>query len=414
MVGQEESMDIHELWVRGKSISAISRLTGRDRKTIRRLLEGGQRQRKPRELLSKLDPFREYILTRMLAEEDPVNNAEVIYDEICAKGYTGGRSILKEFMQPFRQMSKQKVTERFETPPGKQAQVDWGSFRKPSRKRVQGFAMTLGWSRASYLDFEDSQALPVFLACHERAFHYLGGVPEEILYDRAGTVWIRDDERGEPVFHPGLLDFAGHYGFRPRVCHAYRPQTKGKIESGIKYVKRNFWPRVDDYQSAYDLIERKMRWLEETCNVRVHGTTGERPIDRLPREGLRSIEGVPPYRALVLERRRVARDCFLSYAGSWYSVPAEYAGKEVWVRQTESELLVGDRDKIIAQHPLAERPYQRQVVRAHFHGLKARRDELLQWEAQQAIAKASTRLAVLQVRGPEVQRRPLTAYEGLA
>src|SRR5262249_29172176 len=99
------------------------------------------------------------------------------------------------------------------------------------------------------------------------------------------------------------------------------------------------------------------------CNVRIHGTTGERPIDRLAQEGLRSIEGVAPYRALALERRRVARDCFLSYAGSWYSVPAEYAGKEVWVRQTESELLVGERDKIIAQHPLAERAYQRKVVR---------------------------------------------------
>jgi len=148
-------------------------------------------------------------------------------------------------MQAFREMSEQKVTERFKTPPGKQAQVDWGSFRKPQRKKVQGFVMTLGWSRASYLDFEDSQALPVFLACHERAFHYFGGVPEEILYDRAGTVLIRDNERGEPVFHPGLLDFAGHYGFRPRVCHAYRPQTKGKIESGIKYVRRNFWPRVE-------------------------------------------------------------------------------------------------------------------------------------------------------------------------
>ena len=226
MVGREEFMDIHELWVRGRNISQIAGLTGRDRKTIRRLLAGGQQPRKPREVASKLDPFREYVLARMLAEEDPVSNAEVIYDEICARGYTGSRSILKEFMQPFREMSKQKVTERFETPPGKQAQVDWGSFRKPQSKKVQGFVMTLGWSRASYLDFEDSQALPVFLACHERAFHYLGGVPEEILYDRAGTVWIRDNGRGEPVFHPGLLDFAGHYGFRPRVCHAYRPQTK--------------------------------------------------------------------------------------------------------------------------------------------------------------------------------------------
>jgi transposase len=146
--------------------SVIARLTGRDRKTVRRLLAVGQQPR-PREVASKLDPCREYILARMQADEDPVSNAEVIYDEICARGLTGSRSILKEFMPSFREMSKQKVTERFETPPGKQAQVDWGSCRKPKSKRVQGFVITLGWSRASYLDFEDSQALPVFLACHE-------------------------------------------------------------------------------------------------------------------------------------------------------------------------------------------------------------------------------------------------------
>jgi transposase len=91
---------------------------------------------------------------------------------------------------------------------------------------VQGFVFTLGWSRASFLDFSATQALAAFLRCHEGAFQYLGGVPEEILYDRTKTVWLRDDDRGDPVFHPGLLDFAGHYGFRPRLCRPHRAQTK--------------------------------------------------------------------------------------------------------------------------------------------------------------------------------------------
>ena len=288
MVGRGEFMDIHEAWVKGKSVSEIARLTGRDRKTIRRLLrEGTTAPRKPRQVSSKLDRFREYLLGRMLSETDPVTNAEVLYDEIREQGYEGSRSILKEFLQPFREMAKTKVTERFETKPGKQAQVDWGTFKKPERKRVQGFVMTLGWSRTMYLDFTDNQALAVFLACHERAFHYYGGVPAEILYDRVKTVWLRDDDHGDPVFHPGLLDFADHYGFRPKLCHAYRPQTKGKTENGVGYVRKNFWPRVRDYQYAHDLLDRRGVWLDETCNVRIHGTTGERPLDRLPKEGLR-------------------------------------------------------------------------------------------------------------------------------
>ena len=153
MVGRGEFMDIHEAWVKGKSISEIARVTGRDRKTIRRLLRSGaQAERKPRQVTSKLDRFREYLLARMLGE-DPVTNAEVLFDEIREQGYDGGRSILKEFMAPLREVAAHKTTERFETRPGQQAQVDWGMFKKPGRKRVQGFVMTLGWSRTMYLDF---------------------------------------------------------------------------------------------------------------------------------------------------------------------------------------------------------------------------------------------------------------------
>lgn len=411
MVGRGEFLDVHEAWVRGKSISEIARLTGHDRKTIRRLLrEGGPKPRAPREVGSKLDAFREYLLGRILGD-DPVTNAEVLYDEIREQGYSGGRTILKEFMQPFRELVKEKTTTPFETRPGQQAQVDWGTFKKPGRKRVQGFVMTLGWSRAMYLDFTETQALAAFLLCHEQAFLYFGGVPEEILYDRTKTVWLRDDERGDPVFHPGLLDFAQHYGYQPRLCHAYRPQTKGKTENGVGYVRKNFWPRVRDYQHAHDLLGLRRRWLDETCNVRIHGTTGQRPVDRLQREGLRPVAGTPAYRALVLERRRVARDCFVSYAGSWYSAPAEYAGREVWVRQTEDRLLVCDRDQVLAEHPLAECPYERRVIRAHFDGLAARRDRRLRQEAEAALTTL-TRLPL--PVGPEVEKRPLSVYEGLA
>jgi transposase len=110
-------------------------------------------------VISKLDPFREYLLSRVLGE-GPVTNAEVLYDEIRERGYEGGRTILKEFLRPFRQLVREKVTRRFETPPGRQAQVDWGVFKKPERRRVQGFLMTLGWSRAMYLDFTETRPWP--------------------------------------------------------------------------------------------------------------------------------------------------------------------------------------------------------------------------------------------------------------
>lgn len=411
MVGMEEYLDVRELWRTGKSISEIARLTGRDRKTVRRLVQGKTPEpRAPRVVSSKLDPFRDYLLQRLL--QDKVSNAAVLFDEIRARGYTGGRSILWEFLQPLRSLLEDRTTVRFETPPGKQAQADWGTFRKPERKRVQAFVMTLGWSRASFLDFSDTQALPALLRCHEHAFHYLGGIPEEILYDRMKTVWLKDDHRGDPIFHPGLLDFAQHYGFRPRLCRARRPQTKGKVENGVGYVGKNFWPRVDDYESAADLVPQARRWLDETANVRLHGTTGERPIDRLPREPLRPVMGIPPYRALILERRQVARDSYLSYAGNWYSVPAEYAGREVWVRQTDERVVISDGDQVLVDHPLATGHHQRLTDPKHFAALAARRDRRLQLETAQALARLPQRRSRLD--GPEVEKRSLAVYEALA
>jgi transposase len=407
----EESLDIQALWRSGKSVSEIARVTGRNRRTIRRLVrQGAPAPRVPRLVSSKLDPFRDYLLQRLL--QDKVGNAAVLFDEIRERGYTGKRSILWEFLHPLRALLEDRATVRFETPPGKQAQVDWGMFRKPGLKRVQAFVLTLGWSRASYLDFSETQALPAFLRCHEHAFHYLGGVPEEILYDRTKTVWLRDDQRGDPVFHPGLLDFAQHYGFRPRVCRARRPQTKGKVENGVGYVGKNFWPRVHHYDVASDLVPLGLRWLDGTANARVHGTTGERPIDRLPLEHLRSVVGVPPYRALILERRRVARDCYLTYAGSWYSVPAEYAGREVWVRQTEDRVVISDGDQVLVDHQLATGSCQRVTDPRHFTSLAARRDRRLQLEAAQALAQQPRQRTSL-LDGPEVEKRSLAVYEAL-
>lgn len=409
VVGMEGYLDIVELWRAGRSISEISRQTGHDRKTVRRLLEQGPPgPRAPRQVSSKLDPFREYLIKRLI--DDKVTNAAVLFDEIRARGYDGGRSILWDFLRPLRGVLEDKVTPRFETPPGKQAQADWGDFKKPARRRVNGFVFTLGFSRAMYLEFSDTQALAALLTCHENAFKYLGGVPEEVLYDRMKTVWLRDDHRGDPVFHPGLLDFAAHYGYRPRLCKARRPQTKGKVENGVGYVRKNFWPRVVGYEGAGDLNLSAVHWLDHTANTRIHGTTGEHPLDRLPLEQLRLLDGVPPYRALVLERRRVDRDSYVSYASNWYSVPAEHASREVWVRQTEDRVIVSLGDQVIADHPLHLGRRQRITEPTHFTRLAERRDVRLEREVADALSRV---LLPAGIEGPEVEKRPLSIYEEL-
>jgi transposase len=123
-----------------------------------------------------------------------------------------------------------------------------------------------------------------FLSAHTRAFASFGGVPEELLYDNAKTVVLSRGKDG-PVFHPALLDFAGRHGFSPKVCRPYRPRTKGKVERSIGYVRDRFFVGRT-FADVSDLDNQLRAWLDGVANVRVHKTTGERPVDRLLREKL--------------------------------------------------------------------------------------------------------------------------------
>ena len=186
MVNVEERFMIKELRRQGLSVSEIARQTGHDRKTIRAILNGPvippvkKRQRKVR----KIDPFIPYLEKRI---EEGVLNGQKLYQELRAMGYAGKDRMVRAFVQPYRAQAQTRATVRFETEPGEQAQVDWGYFGSIDyhgrRRRLYAFVMTLGWSRAMYLEFTVSADTAWFLRCHLHAFHYLGGVPQQLLHD---------------------------------------------------------------------------------------------------------------------------------------------------------------------------------------------------------------------------------------
>jgi len=177
MIKNGEFYMIHEMKKRGMNITQIADELGRDRKTIRKWLQKSEpvpcQRQIPRP--GKLEPFKDYIRQRM---QEGCLNANVIFDEIRAKGYTGRKTILRSFMQPLRPTVIQKATVRFETPPGYQAQVDWGRFQvdwngKP--KRLYAFVMVLGYSRMMYVEFTEDEKLETLIGCHLRAFEYFTG-----------------------------------------------------------------------------------------------------------------------------------------------------------------------------------------------------------------------------------------------
>jgi transposase len=412
MVRVEDRFMIKELHHRGLATSEIARISGHDRKTIRAILNGPvnppPRKRKPRP--RKLEPFVPYLERRI---GEGVVNCNKLLDEIRRQGYGGGKSLVKDFVRPYREARRQQATVRYETLPGEQAQVDWGHFgfiqHHGRRRKLYGFVMTPGWSRVCYLEFTISADAAWWLRCHVHAFRYFGGVPRVVLHDNLKTAVLERGAEGTIRWNPRYLDFGDYYGFAPQACRPYRAQTKGKVESGIRYVRGNFWPGLRFVDLA-DLNRQALDWLDLTANVRVHGTTGEVPFDRLPLEHLQSLVGKPDYDTSLIAFRRATRDCFVSYDGNYYSVPSAYTRKTLKLKETEGgELIVlNPQDQEIARHRVRDGHNQRIAVAAHYENIDSRSEPV---QRPQAIQVLSPEALASLPPAPEVEARPLCWYD---
>jgi transposase len=223
-----------------------------------------------------LDPYKPYLRERATGG---VLNAVKLLPEVRRHGYPGGVTLIREFLHPLRP-AVPVVTERFETEPGQQAQVDWAAcgriWYRDRLRSLSSFTMTLGYSLRQYLGFTVSEDMETFQRCHIDAFRYFCGVPSEILYDNLKTAVDHRGPDGQVVWNKRFRDFADYYGFVPLACQPYRAQTKGKVENGIRYVKGNFLLGLDVAQMTLEELNGEaLRWLRETADVRVHGTTHE-------------------------------------------------------------------------------------------------------------------------------------------
>jgi transposase len=314
MLGQEGYVEIHVMHRQGMSIKAIGRELGISRTTVRKYLRASQaptaaaRAAKP----IKLDDYRAYLKARVAAAHPDWIPSTVLFDEIVALGYTGCVRTVSGYLATLKPPRRDDPLVRFETPPGQQMQLDWGSF-KLNGQRISLFLATLGWSRFSFGLFVEDEQFETLRDCHEQAFEAFDGVPLEVLYDNMRTVVQQRNAygRGLHQFHPGLKDLAHHYTFLPRLCRPYRAKTKGKVERCIGYIRRSFYvPLVSRYKQLGQTLDLETlnlefaRWLAVTANARVHGTTGEVPSDRLDRERL-ALQPLPP--TLLIGRPRTGQ-----------------------------------------------------------------------------------------------------------
>lgn len=354
---------------RGEGVKRIARELGVDRKTVRRWLRvGGWQPRRPRSRRRPIEQFSEFIARR---GPEVGWNGVVLHRELSELGFTGSYQQVQRYLKPCRGQRKwaARATVRFETGPGEQAQVDYGQLRVwigDQLETVHVFVLTLGYSRRLFTYAYRDEKLASLLDGHERAFRHFGGVTLSCLYDNPRTLVLgRRDNR--VVWHPLFEDFARYYGFTPYACQPYRARTKGKVESGVKYVKRNALAgrRFTSWEELNRWLER---WSSDVADRRIHGTTHEPPRERFAREQLTPLGTRPPYRYERVQTRRVANDALVAVGAARYSVPAQYVGRLVSVQESANHYEFFHEGQLVAHHPKAAR-HSVSMDPAHYAGL---------------------------------------------
>ena len=361
-------MEIRNDRLKGMNYTELGRKYHMDPRTAKRYAESPQRpeyalsERKP----SKLDAYKNQI---DLWLEEASYSAVRILEKLQEQGFDGKYSIVKEYVRSKKMDLDEKATVRFETMPGQQGQMDWGFFEDHivfedgQMKKLYCFLLVLGYSRMRYIEFVTDMSTNTLIRCHQNAFRYFGGYPEEILYDNMKQVVVkRLLKQEDSTLNRQFEDFAGFYGFKPILCRPYRGQTKGKVERTVQYVRDNFMVGIK-YRSLNDLNGQALAWCNKV-NSKIHATTNEIPFERLKREKLNLLK-----REYIIDKinlRRVQKDCLISYAGNQYSVPSEYAGKDVAVVALDNMLAAYYGGKQIALHRIS---YQKRdmVVNAHHY-----------------------------------------------
>jgi transposase len=356
MLRKGDWMDIQAQILRGVYQKDIAADLGVHPKTVSRAVKRGgpPSGKRPKARRSKLDPFKPEA-DRLLAEG--VWNAVVILRELRQKGYTGGSTILRDYICPKRPLRQSRATVRFETLPGRQMQNDWGQIET----LVAGFPTkvhftvnVLGFSRRFHFwcaDCEDAEHTYEGMIL---GFEHFGGVAAEVLVDNQRSTVVHHGTNGQVQFNERFLDLAGHYGFTPRACRPYRAQTKGKDERMVGYIKHHFFVRYRTFDSFAHMNQLALAWLSEEADRRVHGTVKEVVIERFALE----TPHLGPLPAIRYDTSyRLSRfanwDGYIDVRGNRYSIPSELCGHTVAARLSlDGRLSVFDEDRKVAEHRL--------------------------------------------------------------
>lgn len=372
MIDVEKWATIRSLAREGYGKKTIARMLGISRNTVRRALEGDKPPRYVREKQgeTKLDPYKEKA-RHLYLDQDLIGTR--IFNDLTAEGYTGSITTLYRYLTQLDKNHRGKVTVRFETAPGVQAQFDWSPYKVDiagKEQNVYCYLLVLSYSRYKYMTFSADQTTNSVVEALEEALRFWGGAPQTILIDNAKQMVFETLPNNVKRFNETLLMLAGMYSFKPVACRIRCAKTKGKVERPFFYIEQHFI-KGRTFTSMEDLIEKGHRFIAE-WNQREHMTTLRPPVELLPLD-LAKLSALPGTNLTetMRELRKVSWDCLVSVKGSRYSVPHQYAGKRVWIKTEHGHLLtvLSLNGAIIAQHELSKQKGSTNINSSHYEGL---------------------------------------------
>lgn len=385
MIDPRTIFEIHRLAHEGLSKRRIAATLGIDRQSVQKYLRDPHVAPLHFSRASKLDPFKDEI--ERLLEIDPKVSAVVIRQRLEPLGFDGGITILRDYLRQRREATQSKrPVIRFESAPGVQCQTDWGHFGSitygDTARKLYCLAVIECHSRLLYLEFTHSQRQDTLHRCLLNAFHFFQGTPKELVHDNMLTAVI---ERQGPLvrFNEQFLEFLRPFRITPVACNVAQPQEKGKVEKGaIHYIRHNFWP-LRTFRDLSDLQAQANQWRDQIANIRLHSTTGQRPVERFAPQAMRALPDLlPDCRDQALAK--VHSDFSIRFDGNTYTVPPWLIGKTVTVKADHHQVTCYFKEKTVATHLRAWRRKQRIELPQHREAAQKRHRR--HWYSQEVAA----------------------------
>jgi transposase len=312
-----------------------------------------------------LEPYREFVTAKRAQGVEMM----ALWQQLRERGFAGSYSAVRRFIGRIEPRRRDTFL-RLETAPGEEAQVDFGYVgevfdRTTGRlRKAWVFVMTLSFSRHQYAEIVFDQKVETWVALHVRAFETFGGAARRVILDnlKAGIVKaVVHDAEAQRSYR----ELAEHYGFLIAPCLPRTPRHKGKVESGVHYVKRNALAGRT-FADLHEANAHLTRWVEEVAGVRDHGTTHEPPLERFAaeRDALLPLP-VTRYEIILWQRARLHPDCHLVFDASFYSAPHRLVGEHLWVRATPDRVEVWCDHERVATHVRATRRGTRRTIGDH-------------------------------------------------